>query len=121
MATQNADSHGLAHVMSKRMLIGIFLALVALTWITVGVTKVDFGPTVNLVVAMVIAGIKGILVVLFFMHLLYDRPFNMVVFVGCLVFVVIFITLAMVDSAAYQPSIDPYKTPEGLIKAPAQP
>jgi len=44
-------------------------------------------------------------VVLFFMHLRWDKPFNALVFIGCLIFVSLFIGLALLDSGQYQHSV----------------
>jgi cytochrome c oxidase subunit 4 len=54
-------------VVPIKIYVGIFLALIALTITTVGVSKVELGEY-NFIVAMTIAVIKGTLVVLFFMH-----------------------------------------------------
>ncbi len=101
MSTETHESHGVAHVMPMKVLINIFLALVVLTVVTVGATLFDFGPY-NLYVAMAIAVVKASLVVLYFMHLRYDNPFNSIVFVGCLVFVSLFIGLSLTDTTQYQ-------------------
>ncbi len=61
--------------------------------------------------ALAIAFAKATLVALFFMHLLYDKRFNMIVFVGCLLFATIFISLALSDSLAYQSSTTPIELP----------
>ena len=50
--------------------------------------------------------------VLYFMHLRYDRPFLLVVFLGCLGFVVLFISLVLTDAAAYHPSVNPGEAPD---------
>src|SRR4051794_37991300 len=97
--------HGIAHVMSPKVLIGVWAALMVFTVLTVSVTTFDFGPKVNLIMAMGIATIKASLVVLFFMHLLYDRRFNLVIFMGSLLFVFLFVSFAMMDSGQYQPDI----------------
>jgi len=91
------------HVVSLKILLAVFSALTILTVITVAASEVNFGEF-NLVVAMVIAVIKASLVVLFFMHLFWDRPFNAIVFVGCLIFVGLFISLALLDSGQYRNS-----------------
>lgn len=97
---ETAASHGgMGHVMPLKILIGVFGTLVVFTVLTVGVTYIDLG-NYNLYVAMGIAGIKASLVLLFFMHLLYDRPFNAIVFIGCLVFVTLFISLSLTDITA---------------------
>jgi cytochrome c oxidase subunit 4 len=54
-------------VVPIRVYVGVFLALIALTVTTVGVSKIDLGEY-NFVAAMTIAVIKAMLVVLFFMH-----------------------------------------------------
>jgi cytochrome c oxidase subunit 4 len=89
-----------------RTLVGVLLALLVLTVVTVAVTLVDLGP-LNLAVAMVIALIKGALVLLYFMHLRWDRPFNAVIMISALAFVVIFIGLTLMDSYNYQADIIP--------------
>ncbi len=49
-------------------------ALLVLTLVTVGVSRVDFGgKTPNYVVGVIIAVVKASLVVLFFMHLKYEH------------------------------------------------
>ena len=50
---------------------------------------------------------KASLVALYFMHLRYDRPFNAIVFVTALFFVMLFVGIALTDTAAYKPDDDP--------------
>ena len=52
-----------------------------------------------------IATAKAVLVALYDMHLRWDRPFNALVFVAAIGFLMLFIGIAMMDSAQYQPSI----------------
>jgi cytochrome c oxidase subunit IV len=105
--TMGDAGHGArAHVVPVKVLATVLAALVALTALTVAAAGVDLG-SLNIYVALGIAGVKATLVVLFFMHLRYDRPFNMVVFLGCLLFVVIFISLVLKDSQAYHHSVIP--------------
>lgn len=59
------------HIVSVKTYIGIFLALMALTALTVYVAFKDFG-FLNDVVAMTIAVVKMLLVVMIFMHLKYS-------------------------------------------------
>ena len=72
-----------AHVVPWAVLAGVFVALLVLTYITVAVTSFDLG-SLNLWIALGVATIKGALVVLYFMHLRYDSPFNSIVFVTAL-------------------------------------
>jgi cytochrome c oxidase subunit 4 len=99
-ATQDKHEH-VGHLVPLKVLAGVFGALTFLTVITVVASLFDFGEF-NLIVAMVIAVIKASLVVLFFMHLFWDRPFNAIVFVGCLIFVGLFIGLALLDTGQYR-------------------
>jgi cytochrome c oxidase subunit 4 len=90
-------THRGGHVVPLRVLVGVFVSLAILTFITVEVSKFDFGEY-SLVIALLIAVMKASLVVLFFMHLLWDKPFNAIIFVGCLIFVGLFIGLTLMDT-----------------------
>lgn len=113
--------HGhVGHIVSMQVLLSVFGALVVLTGVTVGVSYVNFGE-MNLVVALAIAVVKASLVVLYFMHLRWDKPFNSIVFIGCLIFVALFISLSMLDSGQYHKSVLNEESPDlnhkTLIKA----
>lgn len=101
-------AHG--HVVPATVLLAVWGALMALTVLTVAATWVDLGA-MNLVVALAIATIKAALVVLYFMHMRYDRPFHAVVFVGSLAFVALFVIFALLDTAAYRPEMIPDYAP----------
>jgi cytochrome c oxidase subunit IV len=58
------------HIMSSKFYYTIWIALLCLTVITAAVSFIDLGP-LNTVVALVIATVKALLVVLFFMHVKY--------------------------------------------------
>lgn len=103
-----AESVG--HIVPLRTLVLVFFVLMALTVVTVAVAAVNLG-SLNLYVAILIAGCKASLVVLYFMHLRYDRPFLLVVFLGCLGFVVLFISGVLTDAQAYAPSLTPGQAP----------
>jgi cytochrome c oxidase subunit 4 len=95
----------MSHVTPVRLLVGVFAALMVLTAITVGATLVDLGPRMNLVIAMLIATVKAGLVVTYFMHLRWDRPFNTLVFLGSLLFVSLFISMTLLDKSEYEKDI----------------
>lgn len=92
------------HLVPVRILLTVMLMLLVLTGVTVAVSLYDLGR-LNLVVALGIAVIKGSLVVLYFMHLRYDRPFHAIILVCSLIFVGLFIGLALMDSMEYQDEI----------------
>ena len=105
------DEHeGHVHVMPVRVLVTIFVALLDLTWVTVAATWVDFGQW-SILVARAIAVVKGSLVGLYFMHLRYDAPFNGVILVTALVFVALFIGIALLDTIQYS---DSYEVPRSV-------
>lgn len=101
---------GLSHIVPLGVLVAVFGALVVLTVLTVAVAGVDLG-NLNLYVALSIAGLKATLVVLYFMHLRYDQPFILVVFLGCLAFVVLFISLVLTDARANFPTETTHEAP----------
>ena len=51
----------------------VFLALAILTAVTVGVSYVDLGIAGGIVIALIVATIKGSLVALYFMHLNHEK------------------------------------------------
>jgi cytochrome c oxidase subunit 4 len=88
------------------VLVGTAVALVILTVLTVAAKLIDLGP-LNLYIAMFIAVIKAALVCLFFMHLKYDRPFNSIVFIASVLFMALFLWLAVLDTATYRNEVIP--------------
>ena len=94
--------HGIAHVATIKTLVATGGTLLFFTLLTVLATKVDFGANINLAVAMVIAVTKATLVVLFFMHLRYDRLFHTVVFVSAICAASLFVGFTLMDSSQYQ-------------------
>ena len=96
------EEHGISHVASMKVLIGTGGTLLMLTIVTVLATKVDFGANINLAVAMFIAVVKATLVVLFFMHLKYDKIFHTVVFVSAILAASLFVGFTLMDTNQYQ-------------------
>ncbi len=109
MTTQSHshDDHdkSIGHVVPLKVLVGVFLALLVLTFLTLAATWVDLGE-LNLIVALAIATAKAALVALFFMHLRYDHPFNGVLFVAGLIFLAAFLAITTLDTHQYQPDIE---------------
>lgn len=104
-APERTEHHEeLAHVGPLWIPLAVFAGLLVLTALTVGVAYVDLG-NLNLIVAMGVAVAKATLVVLFFMHLYWDKPFNAVLFLGALLFVALFILFLLLDTQQYQPEL----------------
>jgi cytochrome c oxidase subunit 4 len=98
-ATRAPAHSGLGHVVPLWLLTAVFAALMVLTGVTVAAARVDLG-NLNLYVALAIAVTKASLVILFFMHLFWDRGFNSMIFIGCLLFVSLFIGVTLTDQKA---------------------
>jgi len=60
------------HEIGPKVLIAVWLTLTVLTIVTVYVATVDFGRSLNIIVAMVIASIKASIVAYYFMHLKFE-------------------------------------------------
>jgi cytochrome c oxidase subunit 4 len=84
--------------------VGAGLALLVLTIVTVAVRYVDLGEF-NMPLAIGIALVKATIVALIFMHLRWDRPFNLLVLVGSILFVLLLIAFASMDVHQYEPTL----------------
>jgi len=102
--------HATPHVVPMPLLIGIWISLLILTGLTVGATYIDLG-SFNIWLALLIAVAKASLVALFFMHLRWSSPFNAVILICALLFVAIFIAMALLDTTEYQTD---YHVPRGV-------
>jgi cytochrome c oxidase subunit IV len=110
MTSTTAHTAETGHVVPVRTLLGVLAVLLVLTIATVAITLVDFGP-LNIVFAMGIAFVKGTLVLLYFMHLRWDRPFHAIVIVSAVAFVTLFIGFTLLDALQYYPDLIPGYAP----------
>ena len=86
------------HVLPVSTYVGVFASLRVLTVITVAASRVDLGNA-NLLIALSIATVKALFVSLIFMHLLFDKKFNAIVFASSLIFLAVFIGFTMSDTS----------------------
>lgn len=84
------------HVTPKKVYYVIFAALMALTLITVGIAFLDLG-IFNTPAALGIAGIKAMLVVLYFMHVRYSTRVTWIVVLASVLWVGVLIVLTFSD------------------------
>jgi cytochrome c oxidase subunit IV len=84
------------HVTSFATYFSIFFALMILTGVTVGVAFVDLG-ILNTPIAMLIASLKAVLVILWFMHVLHSTRLTWVVVVGSFVWLALLFILTFTD------------------------
>ena len=76
----------------------VYISLLVLTIITVAVSRVDLGMSfMNVIVAMLIASVKAMIVVLWFMHQKYETTLNRVTFFLAFLFVFIFFVFSAID------------------------
>jgi len=97
--------HGFAHPASVKSLLLVFFSLIFLTWLTVFQSTLELGSA-ELVVSLFIATIKATLVILFFMHMLHDKPLNAIVFLSSFIFVALFLGFVLMDAHGYKDSYE---------------
>jgi len=74
----------------------VWAALLALLFLTFGLAETDLGPFNNLV-ALSIAAAKMMLVVLFFMHVRYEKPITWIFVAAGLIWLLIMFDLTLAD------------------------
>ncbi len=87
------------HVASVKTLVSVFLALIALTALTTGISYVNLGAG-STFVALAIAGTKASLVVWFFMNVRFNTKLIPLVILCGLCFLVVLFSLTFVDYAS---------------------
>jgi cytochrome c oxidase subunit IV len=96
-SSEHMSDHTPEHISSLGSALGIWLALLAGTTLTVAAAFIDLGPF-NTVVALAIATIKATLVVLFYMHVKYTHEkLTGLVIVSAVFWLFILLALSMVD------------------------
>jgi cytochrome c oxidase subunit 4 len=84
------------HIVSVKLYLGIFFALLCLTALTTGVAYIDLGAF-NTVIALAIAVVKMLLVVLFFMHVKYSGRLIQVFILAGVLFLAILVAFTLAD------------------------
>ncbi len=85
----------------------VWAALLALTILTYGLSRLHAPGGWAVVIALAIAAAKGSLVALFFMHLWDQTGANRLVFVTSLVFVSLLVGITLLDNATRFPLANP--------------
>lgn len=112
--SSGSHSHELGHVLPFKTYLAVFIALIVLTVVTVGASRIDFGA-MNIVIALVIASVKALIVALFFMHLKYEDPVTWLYALFPIVLLVIMIAGIFVDNP-YRVIPAPMKKIESTVK-----
>jgi cytochrome c oxidase subunit IV len=84
------------HIVTKRQYAYVFAALMVLTLATTWIGMLNLGR-LNVVVALVIAVIKAMLVVLFFMHVYWTTRLNKLVIASGAAWLVLLLWLTLTD------------------------
>jgi cytochrome c oxidase subunit 4 len=84
------------HIVTKKQYALIFGILMVLTLATTAIGMIDLGR-LNVVVALVIATIKALLVVLFFMHIYWSSKLNKLVVVSGVAWLALLLWLTLTD------------------------
>jgi len=84
------------HIVTKKQYSYVFATLLLLTFITTTVGMMDLGR-LNVVVALVIAVIKALLVVLFFMHIYWSSKLNKLTVVAGVAWLALLLWLTLTD------------------------
>jgi cytochrome c oxidase subunit 4 len=85
-----------SHVVSLKIYIAIFAALLTMTALTIQVAFIDLGA-LNIYMAMTIAVVKALLVVMFFMHLRYSSSLTKLFVSAGALWLIILIALTASD------------------------
>ncbi len=85
-----------SHYLEYKTLFSIFLLLLVFTGITVGASYIDLGR-LNVWISLLIASVKGSLVLLFFMHMKYEGKALILSFLGTIFFLFIMISFTFWD------------------------
>ncbi len=118
MSNTDSSHHDdqIGHIVPIKFLVFICCILLFFTAVTVWVSRYDFAAIniaeMGIIMALAVATVKATIVGLYFMHLRWDRAFVGFIFVGSILFVVLFIGIALTDTMEYQPSIIKGDTPK---------
>ena len=110
-------SHHTHHIASPALLISTFVALVALTALTVALATLDLGQF-DMPATLGIASVKALLVAVIFMQLGYDKLFNSLILIGAVAFLVLFVGMLVLDSNECRPKVESYLYDQELSAAP---
>ena len=95
MSDAHATHEG-PHVLPDGLIVLVWVGLLILTSITVG-ASVFFPGTVGIVTAMIVTPLKATLILMFFMHLKYEKPGFVVMFLVAVGILAIFLGLTFFD------------------------
>jgi len=84
------------HVVPYKVQLLVLAALIGLTVVTVLVTRLEFGA-LNTLVAMLIAGVKAIIVMAWYMHLKYEKRLLPMLVAGVIIILLLVMFVTFFD------------------------
>lgn len=102
------------HIVPVKTYVGIWIILMCLTALTTGVAYIDMREW-NTVVALLIAVVKMMLVVLFFMHIKYASGLTRVLIIGGFFWLGLMLTFSLADELTRHWEYTPAPWGPGLI------
>ncbi|MCW9708976.1 cytochrome C oxidase subunit IV family protein [Fodinibius salsisoli] len=94
------------HISTDKTLLGVAGALLILTIATVGVHYLHLPNPWSIIVAMIVAIMKGSLVAVFFMNLYWDTKFNSMLLLAAFLFFGLLVGLTLLDTL-FRPEVIP--------------
>lgn len=91
----NKEEH---HIVSYAANLKVWITLLFFTWVTITAAYLNFG-TMAVAVALIIANIKAIIVLAYFMHLKFDSKILTIFFIVTMAVFTTFIVLTFFDYA----------------------
>ncbi len=85
------------HIVPPKTYLLVFVALLALTGLTVGISRIEMSEDWHTIIGLSIATVKASLVILFFMHVLYSGKLTWVVALSGLLWLAILIAYTVTD------------------------
>ena len=101
----HSEHEEIAHALPVWLLGAVLAVLLVFTAATVTIAGMHLGSRISFSVAMIIATIKAGMVMAIFMHLWWDKRTHVLAFLGCFLFVMLFIGMALTDKSEYAPDI----------------
>ena len=108
MSDHHDNLPSFCHPVSVKLLLIVFVSLIGLTILTVVTSGMGMPSAFRFPIAMMIATVKAFLVCAFFMHMWWEKGFNIMTFLSSLLFASLFIGMTLTDTSHYQDSIDLY-------------
>ncbi len=84
------------HIVPDRTQFNVFVALIILTAITV-TASIEYPGQIGIGVAMVVTPLKAILILMYFMHLKFEKPVFVIMFLMAVLMLAVMMGLTVVD------------------------